>query len=424
MTTQEEVLQVSSLEDYEWPENDPHSVSQRTRKIVDADRELIQKCVQGSTINMEAFLKNQRREGRSKEETILGIITHQKFQMNPVALVRQEPQWIFCIQHAISKNIPIDIVYPQCCVIPNAPKRYTNIGTAAGEDCMIEFFKLINNHVKNIYAPGIRFLVLADAALYASAFQTHQTEVDAYYESVENRIKQLNASDCIILYDYSELLRTKCHPDYQIKYYEEGHKVWPSNLVEILPNIDVETLRRSVRCSVNTRRFQLGHLDHLQLFGPSIWRTTDHPYFQLIETMTDIALREVITIRMACQAIDISSRLWPNAIRATCHKGQKNGHWALGLRPYPEYYGSCKILPYHGMPIITRDSKNAPKLEIAPEVLLRGRTDMVRVTFDKVDEVYAYVDASLDKDIVGETEYDCPIGMRDIEFERNKIDVS
>src|SRR5262249_47441846 len=155
----------------------------------------------------------------------------------------------------------------------------------------------------------------------------------------------------------------QCHPEYQIHYYSIAHQVWKDGPDRLLPNTDLPTLRRSVRCSVNTRRFQLKHDDHRRLFGPAKWRTTDHPYADAIETMTDIAFKELITIRLACGAVDISTRLWPNALRATCHKGQKNGRWAIGLRPYPEYYGSCKLLPYHGMPVITRDSKGKPKLE-------------------------------------------------------------
>lgn len=412
MDNQVEILQVSSLEDYDWPVTDPHATPQRTRKRTEKDLALIRACLRSAEINIDAFLKEARKKRLAQDEIVLSLLSHQKFQMNPTAQVRHERPWCERVQAAISDKTPIEIVYPQFCVIPNAPKRYTNMGGAAGEDCTIEFFKLINKHVQTVHPPGVRFHVLADAALYASAFQTHQTEVDAYYESVQNRITELGASDCVFLYDYSELLRTKCHPDYQIQYYSIAHQVWKGDPAPLLPNTDLQTLWRSVRCSVNTRRFQLGHQDHLRLFGPAKWRTTDHPYHQVIETMTDIAFKELVTIRLACAAVDISSRLWPSAIRATCHKGPKNGRWAIGLKPYPEYYGSCKLLPYHGMPLITRDSKGKPKLEIAPEVLLRGRDDLIRVTSDGQDEVYAYVDSGIDVEFIGPADYARPCGMR------------
>jgi hypothetical protein len=64
------------------------------------------------------------------------------------------------------------------------------------------------------------------------------------------------------------------------------------------------------------------------------------------------------------------------------------------------------------MPIISRDGKGRPKLGIAPEVLLRCREDLVRVTSDGQDEVYAYVAADIDQELMGSGEYSRPCGMR------------
>jgi|GEM_PF-2871916 len=415
-----EILQVSSLEDYEWPEYDPHSIPQRTRLMQDSDLSLIKSCLHSAEINMEAFIKNAKRDKLTLDEIILAIISHRKFQMNPVNEVKSEIKWKESVISAMNKDEPIDIVYPQFCVIPNAPKRYTNTGCTAGEDCTIEFFKLINRHVKEVYKPGLRFHALVDASLYASAFQTPQPEVDAYYLSLNERISALDASNCVFLYDYSNLISTKCLQEYQLQYYKFGHMAWTSDVEQLIPNTDAETLRRSVRCSVNTRRFQLSHDDHLCLFGPIKFRKTSHPFYDQIEKMTDYAFREAITIRLACNAIDISTRLWPNAIRATCHKGPKNGHWAVGLRTYPEYYGSCKLLPYHGMPIISKDSKGKAKLEIVPEVLLRCRDDLIRVTIGNSDEVYTYITSDIDNEILGDFEYSKHKGMRVSEFKNGE----
>ncbi len=412
-----EILQVSSLEDYTWPEKDPHSVHQRTRIASDSDLNLVKKCLQKANLNMDVFIKNARKDKLTISEQILKILSHQKFQMNPMSNVRNEIRWKDCIQHSINNNEPIDIVYPQFCVIPNAPKRYTNTGYTAGEDCTIEFFKQINEHVKKIYLPGIRFHTLADASLYASAFQTQQTEVNVYYESLKKRIKELNADDCIYIYDYADLLSSTCLQEYQNLYYKFSQKVWSSDIQTLIPNTDIDTLWRSVRCSVNTRRFQLKHIDHLKLFGPMRYRDTEHPFYNRLQNMTDIAFREVVSIRLACTEIDIAKRNWPNAIRATCHKGAKNHYWPIGLRVYPEYYGSCKLLPYHGMPIINRDSKGKPRLEIYPEVLLRGREELIRVTIDNTDEVYTYIVDDIEKEYNTGFTYSTPVGMRISEFE-------
>jgi hypothetical protein len=415
MSNHVEILQASSLDAYKWPDFDPHSVPQKTRARIDSDIDLVRQCLHSAHIDRDAFDKNVKKEKLSKIEIILRILAHEKFQMNG-KLVRDEPKWIQCVEKAIAEKKAIDLVYPQFCVIPNAPKRYTNMGTAAGEDTTIEFFKFINEHVKWYHPPGIRVHALADASLYASAFQTHQTEVDAYYDSLQERLVALNATDCVSIYDYSELLRTKCRTDYQRLYYSIGQKAWSSTFEEMLPNTNIDTLRNSIRCSVNTRRFQLTHKDHLALFGPLDKRDKEHKFWNTIEAMTDIAFREVITIRLACSEIDIATRLWPHAIRASCHKGKKSGRWAIGLKTYPEYFGSCKILPYHGMPIIRKSGKGKPKLEIEPEVMLRSRSDLVRVTIGNTDEVYAYIAEEFDNELLGDYKYTTPTGMRTNEF--------
>lgn len=408
---QVEVLQVSSLEDLKWPAADPHNVPQKMRAWCDRDVDLVRECAQAVSLDIREYMNNARKQGWGLPQQIMGILAHQKFQMNPAKSVREEPKWIESVERAVKAEKPIEIVYPQFCVIPNAPKRYTNTGPAAGEDCTIEFVKHINSIVKQIYPPGILMHALADASLYASAFQTHQTEVDAYFEMLGNRVKTLNASDCLQLHDYAALLRARCNPDYQILYYEIGRRVWSGDPKALLPHTDITTLRRSVRCSVNTRRFQLTHKDHMLLFGPPSAGAYSHSLFATLEQMTDIALREVITVRLACGEIDIATRLWPQALRATCHKGPKNGRWPIGLKTYPEYYGSCKLLPYHGMPLISRNSKGRPKLTIEPEVLLRSRLDLVRV-MSSGDEVYAYIEQGLHDQHCAELSLQSMEGMR------------
>jgi hypothetical protein len=63
------------------------------------------------------------------------------------------------------------------------------------------------------------------------------------------------------------------------------------------------------------------------------------------------------------------------------------------------------------MPLIAQDKRGRPRLEIIPEVLLRCRDDLVRVTSDGKDEVYAYVDSALDM-TMGHEEYQRFQGMR------------
>jgi hypothetical protein len=403
-----EILQASALENLTWPKDEPRLFPQRIRPRSDSDLNIITDSMRSAKLDMVNFAKDAKKENLSLGEQILKLLSHEKFQMNGTTRVRNEAKWKNFIDYSVSKGEPIDIVYPQFCVIPNAPKRYTNTGYTAGEDCTIEFFKQINNHVKEIYPPGIRLHALADASLYASAFQTPQNEVIEYYNSLQNRIKELKADDCVFLYDYADLLRTTCHQDYRNLYHHYSQKVWAGDVHQLIPNTDINTLWRSVRCSVNTRRFQLSHEDLLSLFGPIEYRNPDNPYSNILDNLTDSAFREVVSIRLACTEIDIASRKWPHALRASCHKGIKNGHFPIGLKVYPEYFNSCRFLPYHGMPLICKSTKGKIKLVICPEVLLRGRNDLIRITIGNTEEVYAYIDAEVDGEYNGNIKYTVP----------------
>ena len=68
------------------------------------------------------------------------------------------------------------------------------------------------------------------------------------------------------------------------------------------------------------------------------------------------------------------------------------------------------------MPIIRNSSKGKPKLEIEPEVMLRGRNDLIRITIGDSDEIYMYVTEDVEKEVIGEQTYSNPKGMRSNEF--------
>lgn len=162
----------------------------------------------------------------------------------------------------------------------------------------------------------------------------------------------------------------------------------------VLAGLNTFGLYESVKASMNTRRLGMTYEDHLALFGPEGVRDpADSPFMEVVEHMAGIAFREVVATRKACGEVNVLNRLWPNALRVTCHKGAKNGIWHVGLRTYPEYYRSAKLLPYHGVPLVLRGKDQKLRLEIHPEIILRSRADFVRVMKPGDRDVY-YYDAS------------------------------
>jgi len=380
--------QPSALEDFCWPISDPFSAPQKSRLLVPDDHQLISHCLPKVSTDIPRMIAGCR----SLPEKILAILSHHRFQMNPVSLIRSDTKCLKDIEFFVGQGRPIDIMYPLFCVIPSRPKRYSTYVATAGEECTIRWFGTLNTCVKEVYKPGIIFHILVDAALYASAFGTSQVEVAGYWNSLVNIVQRYGAEDYIDLRDLADVIASDFLSEYQVSYYEWQHKTFSESLSSLFSEHTLVGMRRSVRSSINTRRFPFSHNDDLKLFGPIEYRDTNNPYFSMIENLTDVALKEYICIRFACDEIHLDECLWPHALRASCHKGLKNGKYPIGLRPYPEYFGSCKTLPYHGMPKITC-TNDILRLQVLPEVLLRGDTSLERVEINESGQVWAYIES-------------------------------
>ncbi|OLR92040.1 hypothetical protein BJP25_24605 [Actinokineospora bangkokensis] len=72
---------------------------------------------------------------------------------------------------------------------------------------------------------------------------------------------------------------------------------------------------------------------------------------------------------------------FPGAIRATIHTKPIP---VLGLRLMPEYKFSARLLPYHGIGVLSRSAKTGKhRMRVEPEMFVHGRPDMVRVLDDR-----------------------------------------
>ena len=388
--TCEEFLQPSALRSYRWPASEPVLVNQTTRTVTGSDVELVRQS--GSCIAFDLGQLNRNTSGETLSGRIAYMLTHQKLNFNPTGAVRQEEIWVRRIARAMEREEPIDVTYPLMCVQGNWAKRMTNIGPHAGEDCTFFFFSHLNDLVRQIYAPGLRFHLFCDARLYNSAFQISEVEVTHYVRSITDRILELGLAHTIHIEDYTTALERHALRDYMCLYQEYNQRLAHGDAT-ILEGVNVAGLYESVRATVNTRRLGMSYADHRAIFGPQTDGVPHSSRFtEMITAMTDIAFREVIATRKACAAVDVPNRVYPHALRVTCHKEQKNGVWHIGLRCYPEYYGASKLLPYHGVPLIHRGKNGLPRLEIHPEVCLRGVHSFVRVVKPTryEDEVYFY----------------------------------
>jgi pyoverdine/dityrosine biosynthesis protein Dit1 len=379
-----EILQASALHDFPWPATDPSKTVQELRNW-DADcSALLDAAVANTGFSFQGFQESGR--DLSTADQLWNLLTHKAYNFNGVTAVRGEFFWRQRIESAVRRNEPVVIVYPLICKIANPAKRMTTVGITAGERAVVRFFRSLGEQAEAIHAPGIRIRILSDATLYNSALQVPPPSAYAYINEVRALAEEENPSGTVEVYDYSELL-SPFYREFEAIYDRAYHDLGAQRELMLDENSQT-SLPTSVRASINSRRLGLDYPELLEVFGPRQVRFRE--IRREIDDMAVFGLREQLAIKLACDELNVPEKIWPEHIRASCHKGKKNGRAVLGLRCYPEYYRSSKLLPYHGMPLIQPDYRGRPRLTILPEIILRSRAELVRVV-NELDEPVLYL---------------------------------
>lgn len=390
------VLQPSSIRHYRFPDRDPLAGAQPTRSATRYDRHAVEAAARSEAPDMDAFRRNTH--GFPLPDKILYLLAHQVFNFNNKTDVRKDATLKAKIAAAVASERPVVIAYPLMCKIALPAKQFFNQGPTAGEEATLIFFRHLNTLVKMIYPPGIKFRVASDATLYDAAFRNDPGTVTTYVREISELITRGEMPGVIEFHDYAEMLKHTNYPESLARFrtrLEDGD-------VSIFDGVDVATLRESVRASINTRHLDLTYRDYADLYGPD--RNEQNPHWEAVNQMAHQAFNTILPIRLACAEANAIGSFWPEALRASCHKGMKNGSWPLGLRVFPEYFHSCKLLPYHGVPLIKIKSRDANgstriRMEIHPEIVLLGRPEISRVTWGPRGETYFYDGREFDGDL-------------------------
>ena len=132
-----------------------------------------------------------------------------------------------------------------------------------------------------------------------------------------------------------------------------------------------------MRSTVNTICYPLSYSDMRDVFSSK--KNPANKWYGLVERLASEGLRQMLALKAAANEVNVPEKVWPGHLRVSCHKKRIIGGFAIpGLRVYPRYYASSRILPYHGVPLI-RFGHRGPVLDIFPEIFLRGRIDVTRV---------------------------------------------
>lgn len=367
-----EVLQPTALDAYDWPEHDPRLVEQPTRVRQLADDALVQ-AVAEPVFDLELFLK--RVAGLPESRQIMSLLAHAVFNFNGVTRVRDEAEWCQRIERRVAQALPIEVLYPWGCKIGNAAKLFDAHGPTFAELVSLKFMASAMAAVGRIYPPGAKLHLITDTVFYNTALGNPPPEVAGYRDTLVNWTRLPGIAGYVQVDDYAELLAP-----YAGEYCAGYTELYVRMERERDSLVDSETwqrLHRSTRAVINTRHLGFDYQTLKSVFGPS--PDPDDPRVQRVDAMASEALKLQLVTKAAADRMGFLDRWRPDHVRASCHKGLKHGRAVLGLRPYSEYYGASKLLPYHGAALVT-EHKGRPRMVIQPEIVLRGRNDLTRVT--------------------------------------------
>jgi L-tyrosine isonitrile synthase len=379
-----EPIAPSSL-NFRWPCNDPETVVQ-TRRLKNGDDWKLARMAATSLLDANADRMTAKTRGLSPAERVQRFFADSTLNFNPVPPARDNLQLRGRFEAHTRRNAPIPIVYPLFACIGNWAKHMYNDGLTMAEEITIRHFLHLNEVVRSIYEPGLRFIFLCDARLYNPYLSNPEVVVCRFMHQLEAMVGKLDDQGIIELNDYAGVLED--HTREFRRYHAEAHRRMRDDLATACPGINLAATFQSLRASIYTKHLGMGYSDYVQTFSTD--RNPENPYHRQLDELGRVAYAEMMAIRFACYSLEstLFASHWPDAIRVTCHVAHDPQRPMIGLRPYPDYKRSSQLLPYHGTPVLYEDNGRL-KMAVHPEVRLRAHPDLVRVTHED-GETYFY----------------------------------
>jgi hypothetical protein len=353
-----------------WPETDPLLLDQQTVPVSTTENARLKEAATRVRLDFEGFLNS--RKNLSPAARVLALLNHDAYQFQSKQAFLAEDHWLHLISPAMDAGKPIEIVYPLFTKEGCAAKVLDATGPTGAERMVFWHFEQLVHRVTRIHPAGLRIHVLCDVHLYNSAYTNSPVETAGYLADLQEWAASIPGQP-IVVHDYAAML-APFRSIFQ-EAYHDGHRLLRTQPSSVLPADEYRRVLKSMRANINTRPLGLTYPELKAAFGPT--QDPSSLAWQEVTRRAEIATREKLAIKHAAYAVGADRRLFPNALRATVHKGAKQGRTPLGLRPYPEYYRSTRILPYHGVALLTQHEESW-KATVHPEIALRGRSDLVR----------------------------------------------
>lgn|GEM_PF-1747931 len=355
--------------EFSWPEDDPRLFCQQTRTYNAEDDVRVMQASTSYHFNMADFLEKTKNLGPASR--IIELLNHNAFQFNSRKRFRECALWRDRIEKACEQSLPVEILILAFCVISNPTKRVHPTEVTTAEDVSLLHMYRIAQHIKTIYPPGAVFQVISDSTFYALPLGVTSVEAQNYLVMLKQRTHHLKIDDMIKVHDISDFLSN------QNCFFHTRFEYWRSQFLEspLSSDLSADEYRRwlaSMRATLNSRRMGFSYRQLMSLFCADA-ESSSTPLDECART----ALAEYRALKSAAADTRWEEHHFPNSIRATIHAKKLP---VLGLRLYPEYKIASRLLPYHGIAVMTMDEESEiERMDVRHEITVVGNPAYTKV---------------------------------------------
>lgn len=299
-------------------------------------------------------------------DSIFNYLNSRHLQFNSRRAFEEYLPWQEVIKNRIYKKEKLHIIIPIFCNIGNPLKRFHETTLTAAEKVTLKFLNEISEKVRNNYAQCLCFDVVVDANFYSMPFMNSVVETNSYFRELKNYVESEKLSDNIRIIDMMDLLSNKS------ECFLESYNKWLHQLSLNKSNDYNENRVNSMLHCINIRHLTEDYQSIISCYSKN---KTDFGAY-----MWDTACKSLsiyISLKNAAADINWEDIIGEDFVRATIHTKDIP---VLGLRIYPEYKKSSRLLPYHGIAYFSRKTDAHPiRMQIIPEMEAVTLNNVVRI---------------------------------------------
>ncbi len=354
----------------EWPEADPRrGAADIVRELDDELRDLVRECAVTPRFSWSRFLA--RHSADDTTERLLALLNHRAFQFNSrAAFGGRDSPWRRRLAACVAEGRPVEVVIPAFCVIGNPVKRFDTHRATAAEDVALLHLARIARLIGGLHEPGAVFHIVSDSTFYSPSMGVTSIEALNYVIELRDRIDALGLGGHLVLHDMTDLLQPTAD------LFQRRFELWFARLRRdpLADGLGADEHARWVSSMVASLDIGKLGLDFAELRATFAEQAGMHAP---LLARAEWALAEYRAGKLAATDLEWEERAFPGAIRATIHTKPIP---VLGLRLFPEFKCSAKLLPYHGIGVVDRSSRTGEhRMGVRPEMFVHGRPDMRRI---------------------------------------------